>query len=191
MQDLSPRVIQRGLRKPLLLLVMTVAGLQGLRGTLDARANIADVSRYAELIVVADNTWSDELRNMSNLSALEDVIITTTVHASPAMMVDNAFPITTAPKTQKFPVVAYNANTDQFLVAWIDLRDLGGGTHVYGRRLTSDGTLLGPELAINVGTASQHRPAITARTGFPEYLVHLGINKYIATQQEPCLCKST
>jgi hypothetical protein len=87
---------------------------------------------------------------------------------------DDAFPITTASNNQTTPAVAYNANIDEFLVAWVDGRNPVNGTDIYGRRLAGDGEPLGGELAIAEAPAAQLEPALTPRSGFPDYLVVWG-----------------
>jgi hypothetical protein len=81
------------------------------------------------------------------------------------------FAISTAPSNQESPALAYNGNTDKFLVAWSDEGNAGSGTDIAAQRLDGDGTLLGSEIAVSTALDRQLWPDIVVRTGSSEYLI--------------------
>jgi hypothetical protein len=73
MQDLSSRVMQRGVRRFVLLLAMTLAVWLGLKNVLWVEDSVADVIRFPVSVAMTDSTWSDDFHDASGLSTLEDV----------------------------------------------------------------------------------------------------------------------
>jgi hypothetical protein len=57
------------------------------------------------------------------------------------------------------PAVAYNATDDEFLVVWQDYRP-SSGTDIYGRRVSSTGTLSGNEIVVSSGASSEYNPDV-------------------------------
>ncbi len=69
--------------------------------------------------------------------------------------------ISTAPGPQVAPAVAYNPNANEYLVVWSDARNgYGARQDIYARRLTGDGSLVGPELRITNRDGNEKRPRV-------------------------------
>ena len=68
--------------------------------------------------------------------------------------------------------LAYNPDTDQYLVVWADLRD-PADRGIYGRRLTRRGAPIGPELSISSPAADRGEasPAVAYNGTAKQYLV--------------------
>lgn len=78
-------------------------------------------------------------------------------------------PGATYPVHESEPAVAYNPNTDEFLVVWQDGR---GKENVYGRRVSADGAVVGPEIAVGVATDHyETMPAVAYASTTNEFLV--------------------
>lgn len=73
--------------------------------------------------------------------------------ASAQILVGENLPITTAAGFQSGPAVAANPTSGEFLVVWHDDRPFGptGGSDIFGQRVSSAGSLIGENLAINNG----------------------------------------
>lgn len=84
------------------------------------------------------------------------------------------FAISSAPSgNQHGAVIAYNADHNQYLVAWYDYRDpLGTGYSIYGQRVGGDGSLAEQgDFAISAAIYHQRVPAAAYSTGSQQYLV--------------------
>ncbi|MBN2502178.1 MAG: hypothetical protein JXB38_15445 [Anaerolineales bacterium] len=77
------------------------------------------------------------------------------------------FLLTDDPGWQSKPAVAYNSQSNQFLVAWEDDRGTGGiGGEIYAQLVNSDGTLTGVNFpVVTVADPYEHRP-ISARLAY-------------------------
>ncbi|MBC7250776.1 MAG: PKD domain-containing protein, partial [Anaerolineae bacterium] len=71
---------------------------------------------------------------------------------------------------QSLPSVAYNGDSDEFLVVWKDKRNDGYGD-VYGQLIRPTGELIGTNFAIAGGTGIQSYPAVAYNAAAGEYLV--------------------
>ena len=78
------------------------------------------------------------------------------------------FAISTAADAQLNPAVAWNAQTNGYLVVWEDYRS---GDDIYGQQLNGSGTLLGGNFAISPAANSQGNPAVAWNATADEYLV--------------------
>ena len=79
------------------------------------------------------------------------------------------FAICNKANTQLLPDVAYNLDTNQYLVVWEDRRS---DADIYGQRVDADGSLEGDELPIaGVGATARRRPKVTFNAISGEYLV--------------------
>ena len=66
--------------------------------------------------------------------------------------------------------VAYNSTGDEYRVVWFDSR-IVGQNDVYAQRLATDGTLLGANVTIIAGSASQTDTAVAHNPTTNEYLI--------------------
>ncbi len=82
----------------------------------------------------------------------------------------NNFGICGDAEDQLEPAVAYDTNSDQFLVAWEDERN-GTSPDIYGRRVESGGGAAGGVFAINTAAGTQFSPAVAASPAVSGYLV--------------------
>ena len=71
---------------------------------------------------------------------------------------------------QTDPAIAYDTNSDQFLVVWEDDRS-SSSTDIYGRRVESGGGTAGDVFAVNTAMGTQFYPVIAASPSAPGYLV--------------------
>lgn len=78
-------------------------------------------------------------------------------------------PIVTASGDQEQVAIAYNSNLDEYLVVWTDGR--GKDDDIYGQRVSSGGTLIGPEIVISGARKDQDGPVIAYNSIDNEYLV--------------------
>jgi hypothetical protein len=79
--------------------------------------------------------------------------------------------VTTDASSQSWPAVAADDKTGQFLVVWMDLRG-GGGSDIYGRRISPDGTFSDSFiLEISTNASSQDVPDVAFNPVTNEYLV--------------------
>jgi len=69
------------------------------------------------------------------------------------------FAISALPSWQSNPVVVWNDARNEFLVVWEDARN-GTDIDLYARRVSSDGSLLGEEIAIATGVHDQAAPVL-------------------------------
>lgn len=83
----------------------------------------------------------------------------------------DSFVITSAPGNQKYPTLAYNETSNEFLVAWSDEDNVGSGTDIAAQRIAGNGILLGGEIAVSPAPDIQLQPDVVVRAGSPEYLV--------------------
>ncbi len=63
------------------------------------------------------------------------------------------------PFDQVMPSIAYNADTDQYLVVWYDLRD-GATYNIYGQLVNADGSLAGTNIQITADTTHNLIPSV-------------------------------
>jgi hypothetical protein len=85
-------------------------------------------------------------------------------------MLGGTFVICSDVSNQFNPTVAYNLDTNQYLVAWDDRRNAEGD--IYGRLLDADGSLNGGNLIIaDLGTTGRHVPRLTYNPISGEYFV--------------------
>ena len=78
-------------------------------------------------------------------------------------------PVALGRKGQELPKAAYNPAAQEYLVVWQDYRS-GTDYHVYGRRLASNGTLLGAELVIANAAMLHGDPVVVYNATSNEYL---------------------
>jgi hypothetical protein len=70
---------------------------------------------------------------------------------------------------QLYPAVAYNLDTNQYMVVWEDRRS---DADIYGQRVNADGSLDGAEVPIaGAGATGRHRPQVAFNPISGEYLV--------------------
>ena len=79
------------------------------------------------------------------------------------------FAISKAAGSQQAPVVAYNGQNNEYLVAWQDGR--GDDEDIYGQRVSSEDKLLGGECPISVFANDQELPDVAYNGQNNEYLV--------------------
>ena len=79
------------------------------------------------------------------------------------------FPISRAAGSQQAPVVAYNGQNNEYLVAWQDGR--GDDEDIYGQRVSNEDKLLGGECPISVFANDQEHPDVAYNSQANEYLV--------------------
>ncbi len=80
-----------------------------------------------------------------------------------------SFAICTKADVQFRPDVAYNLDTNQYLVVWEDRR---ADADIYGQRVNADGSLDGDEIPIaGAGTTARRRPKVAFNPISGEYLV--------------------
>jgi hypothetical protein len=70
---------------------------------------------------------------------------------------------------QGFPVVAFDTNSNRFLVVWTD--DRNGNPDILGQLLTTGGALFGPPFPITAAPGEQTRPAVAFNTATNQFLV--------------------
>ncbi|MGC9357488.1 MAG: hypothetical protein ACP5GX_06475, partial [Anaerolineae bacterium] len=79
------------------------------------------------------------------------------------------FAICTGANAQLYPDVAYNLDTNQYLVVWEDRRT---DADIYGQRVNADGSLDGAEIPIaGAGGTARRRPKVAFNPISGEYLV--------------------
>lgn len=84
-------------------------------------------------------------------------------------ILNNNLPISSAAGGQVLPDVAYNLDTNQYLVVWEDLR---ADADIYAQRINANGTLDGDEIAVAVaGSSERHRPRVVYNPISGEFLV--------------------
>jgi hypothetical protein len=93
-----------------------------------------------------------------------------------------SFPISIVPGEQKAPAIAYNGNTDEYIVVWQDART-PAAFDIYGQRVSGTGNLLDnpttardertptANFAISTGQDQQQYPAVACNTNADQYLV--------------------
>ena len=86
-------------------------------------------------------------------------------------LIGSEIAICTATGSQYYPRVAYNSDDNEYLVVWQDHRVAG---EIYGRRISSTGTLLGSEIVIASGTGSKILPAVDYSITLHRYMVVWG-----------------
>ncbi len=84
-------------------------------------------------------------------------------------LLGDSFAICANASGQLLPAVAYNLDTNQYLVVWEDRRT---DADIYGQRVDADGTLDGGEIAIaSSGSTPRRRPRVAFNPISGEYLV--------------------
>ncbi len=84
-------------------------------------------------------------------------------------LLGSSFAICTNAGDQLFPTVAYNLDTNQYLVVWEDRR---ADADIYGQRVNANGSLDGAEIPIaGAGTTARSRPRVAFNPISGEYLV--------------------
>ena len=78
--------------------------------------------------------------------------------------------ISSATDSQRFPSVAYNSSTNQYLVVWEDYRS-GTNYDIYGQLVDSAGNLVGGELTISNATDNQQFTSVAYNSSTNQYLV--------------------
>jgi len=101
-------------------------------------------------------------RWMAFLGGLALLVLATLFTPSPVFAADD-IPISTAEDVQTDPAVAYNSLDEEYLVVWQDHRF--GLQEFYGQRVSSNGQLLGGELAIIVDSSVADSKAIVYGNG--------------------------
>ncbi|MCK5834008.1 hypothetical protein KAH81_10120 [bacterium] len=74
--------------------------------------------------------------------------------------IGSAFPISTATGNQIKPSISFDGIG--YLVVWQDNRDLL--SDIYGQRISTNGTLIGPEIAVSTATGTQQKPHSTSNS---------------------------
>jgi hypothetical protein len=69
------------------------------------------------------------------------------------------------------PAVAYNPNSDEYLVVWYEIRGELGESSIYGQRVSAAGSLVGNVILIGDQGSPEVRPAIAANGATGDYLV--------------------
>ena len=68
--------------------------------------------------------------------------------------------------------VAYNSTANEYLVVWREAKDVNAvNNNIYGRRVSSSGTLLGSEITISTAAERESNPAVAFNSTSNEYLV--------------------
>jgi hypothetical protein len=84
-------------------------------------------------------------------------------------LLGSSFAICSNASDQLYPDVAYNLDTNQYLVVWEDRR---ADADIYGQRVNADGSLDGAEIPIaGLGATSRGRPKVAFNPISGEYLV--------------------
>ncbi len=84
----------------------------------------------------------------------------------------SAFVICDDAAAQSYPNLAFNANTQEYLVAWQDMRnDATNGTDIYGQRMDQDGNPQGGEIAISDAADDQHWPDVAYNSRVNQWFV--------------------
>ncbi|MGH7407486.1 MAG: CFI-box-CTERM domain-containing protein, partial [Candidatus Methylomirabilales bacterium] len=78
--------------------------------------------------------------------------------------------ISAAANNQTAPAVAYNSTSNQFLVAWHDLRS-GSFSDIFGQRVDAVGSLAGAEITISSAANNQTVPAVVYNGVTNQFLV--------------------
>ena len=81
------------------------------------------------------------------------------------------FPVSIASQNQYFPVVAYDAADNLYLVVWWDLRNPATSGDIYGRFVYADGAMAGAEFAVSISNADQTYPDIAYASTLNQFLV--------------------
>ncbi len=84
-------------------------------------------------------------------------------------LIGTSFPISVAPRSQGEPVIAYNAEANEYLVVWQDDRD-GGNYDIYAQRVSSSDVLLGENFAITADMGGELWPSVVWNAVSQEYV---------------------
>jgi hypothetical protein len=79
------------------------------------------------------------------------------------------FALTSVPSGQSNPAVAYNSESNEFLVTWQDTRN--GNYDIYGQRVSATGTLIAGAFVISNASSHQINPAVAYNSEANEFLV--------------------
>lgn len=85
-------------------------------------------------------------------------------------LVGSNFVVSNATDRQTKPKVAYNGQTNKYLVVWEDYRS-GNNSDIYGRMVNADGNLSGNEIAISTAPGDQQVPSLAYNNQTNQYLV--------------------
>lgn len=104
-------------------------------------------------------TWSDRRNSQTFLDDNFGQLV-----SPDGNLVGTDFAISTAPKNQGGPAVAYDSVRDRFLEVWTDSRNSLSGKDIFGQLVNSDGTLagtlVGENFSITTENTDQFRPAV-------------------------------
>jgi len=120
---------------------------------------VAFNSNYDEYLIV----WMD-----FRYSSLESDIFAEIRDKYGALVRDD-FDVNADSGDQDFPAVAYNPDTDRYLVVWEDWRY--PGPDIYAQEVYSDGILYGQDFVITFDEANQRLPAVCYNTTKRKYLI--------------------
>lgn len=83
--------------------------------------------------------------------------------------VGDEFVISSAINNQYLPSVAYDTNSNRYLVVWCDSRN--GNYDIYGQLINADGTLYGDSFPICNESHEQYKPSLAFNSSTNQYLV--------------------
>ena len=86
-----------------------------------------------------------------------------------AVLQETNIPICRAAGNQVMPCVAFNPQTKEYLIAWLDARSPGAG--VYGQRLSELGALVGGEMRLSEATGALGSASLAWNANRNEYLM--------------------
>lgn len=89
-------------------------------------------------------------------------------------LIGGNFPLSTAPKDQSAPAMAYNPLADEYLVVWVDNRNNvpdGSGEDLYGQLVSGAGALVERAFPISTAPYAQESPSVAYNSADNEYLV--------------------
>jgi len=121
------------------------------------------------LVVWTDYTSGFSLEVSEQITLVNPNIYGQIVNADGSLYGSN-FAICNNAKSQKHPSVAYNSNTNQYLVAWTDYRN-GSKPDIYGQIVNANSSLYGSNFVISNNPESQYAPGIAYNSNTNQYLV--------------------
>jgi len=90
---------------------------------------------------------------------------------------DVNFPVADADGDLYSPSLAYNVNTQRFLVGWTDNRSVAVSGDIYGQYVETEGTLFNTNFPIYSDADNQYYPAISYNSNFSNFIVAFTTDK--------------
>lgn len=101
---------------------------------------------------------------------LDDNIYAQLVNAN-GTMAGSEFTVSTGPRNQSFPDVAYNSSSNQFLVVFDDDRLVAYDNDIYGKLVNADGSMSGLDFPISTPSENQLTPVVAYNSTNNQFLV--------------------